>query len=165
VAPENDARIQEARQAVDFWNRTFSEIGTPFRLGRYPITAAVPSEVLQDISTRVVGRGEPVDFPESVQRLPVLWCWCYRLDFVSFAARSSSSENPHRHPERPPPALTLPNVARNVIAHDWDMPLAWVIMTIQPTLMCGRPAPCRPSLFPVAGGEVFPLTDREKRCC
>ncbi|MBM3469468.1 MAG: hypothetical protein FJX73_01545 [Armatimonadetes bacterium] len=33
VAPEQDPRLQVAREAVDFWNRTFAEIGTPFRLG------------------------------------------------------------------------------------------------------------------------------------
>jgi hypothetical protein len=66
VAPENDARIQVAREAVDCWNRIFSEIGTSFRLGPMMPSTAVPAEVLQDLSARVVGRGAPVDCPESV---------------------------------------------------------------------------------------------------
>jgi hypothetical protein len=68
VAPENDARLQAACEAVDCWNRIFSESGTSFRLGPMrPSTAAVSAEVLQDLSARVVSRGAPVDFPESVQ--------------------------------------------------------------------------------------------------
>jgi hypothetical protein len=48
VAPENDARMQVSHEAIDFWNRTFVEIGTPFRLGPVvQVTAAVPVYVLQ----------------------------------------------------------------------------------------------------------------------
>ena len=94
IVPENDARIPVAREAVDFWNRTFAELGTPFRLGpMMPITAAVRVDVLQDLSARVVGRGEPVDFPASVQNLPGdVVMVLSDGDFVSFAARSSSSK-------------------------------------------------------------------------
>jgi hypothetical protein len=46
----------------------FSEIDTPFRLGpMMPSTAPVPAEVLQISAPGWVGRGAPVDFPESVQ--------------------------------------------------------------------------------------------------
>ena len=33
VAPETDPRLQDAREAVDFWNRTFAELGTPLPIG------------------------------------------------------------------------------------------------------------------------------------
>jgi hypothetical protein len=112
VTPENDARIQAAREAVDFWNHTFSEIGTPFRLGTMmPIIATVPAEVLQDLSARVVGRGAPVDFPESVQRLSGdMVLVLSDGDFVSFAARSSSSRKVLigiRSDRLSPPSLTV----------------------------------------------------------
>jgi hypothetical protein len=165
VAPENDTRIQAAREAVDFWNRTFSEIGTPFRLGpMMPSTAAVPVEVLQDLSARVVGRGAPVDFPESVQRLPGdMVLVLSDGDFVSFAARSSSSRKVliGIRSDRLLP-LTLPNVARNVIAHELGHAIGLGHNDDPTTLMCGRPAPCRPSLFQSQEARFFPLTDREK---
>ncbi|HSX79940.1 MAG TPA: matrixin family metalloprotease, partial [Candidatus Saccharimonadia bacterium] len=128
------------------------------------ITAAVPSEVLQDISTRVVGRGEPVDFPESVQRLPGdMVLVLSDGDFVSFAARSSSSRKVliGIRSDRLLP-LTLPNVARNVIAHELGHAIGLGHNDDPTTLMCGRPAPCRPSLFQSQEARFFPLTDREK---
>jgi hypothetical protein len=165
VAPENDTRIPAAREAVDFWNRTLSEIGTPFRLGpMMPSTAAVPVEVLQDLSARVVGRGAPVDFPESVQRLPGdMVLVLSDGDFVSFAARSSSSRKVliGIRSDRLLP-LTLPNVARNVMAHELGHAIGLGHNDDPTTLMCGRPAPCRPSLFQSQEARFFPLTDREK---
>ena len=165
VASENDARIQAAREAVDFWNRTLSEIGTPFRLGPLmPVTAAVPAEVLQELSARVVGRGAPVDFPESVQRLPGdMVLVLSDGDFVSFAARSSSSRKVliGIRSDRLLP-LTLPNVARNVIAHELGHAIGLGHNDDPTTLMCGRPTPCRPNLFQAREARFFPLTDSEK---
>jgi hypothetical protein len=52
--------------------------------------------------------------------------------------------------------LTLPNVARNVIAHEFGHAIGLSHNADPTTLMCGRPAPCRPDLFAsaprVAGG-------------
>jgi hypothetical protein len=165
IAPENDARIPVAREAVDFWNRTFAELGTPFRLGpMMPITAAVRVDVLQDLSARVVGRGAPVDFPASVQNLPGDMVMVLSDgDFVSFAARSSSSRKViiGIRSDRLPP-LTLPNVARNVIAHELGHAIGLGHNDDPTKLMCGRPASCRPSLFQSQEARFFPLTDREK---
>ena len=165
IAPENDARIPVAREAVDFWNRTFAELGTPFRLGpMMPITAAVRVDVLQDLSARVVGRGEPVDFPASVQNLPGNMVMVLSDgDFVSFAARSSSSRKViiGIRSDRLPP-LTLSNVARSVIAHELGHAIGLGHNDDPTKLMCGRPASCRPSLFESQEAKFFPLTDREK---
>jgi hypothetical protein len=43
AAIESDPRLPLVRDAVDFWNRTFAEIGSPFRLGRVVVmTGEVP---------------------------------------------------------------------------------------------------------------------------
>jgi hypothetical protein len=35
----NDSRVQLVRDAVEFWNRVFTELGTPFRLGAVTYSA------------------------------------------------------------------------------------------------------------------------------
>jgi hypothetical protein len=54
--------------------------------------------------------------------------------------------------------LTMPNVARNVAAHELGHVLGLVHNGDAATLMCGRPATCRPSAFQSATARYFPLT-------
>jgi hypothetical protein len=58
--------------------------------------------------------------------------------------------------------LTLPNVARNVIAHELGHAIGLGHNDDPTTLMCGRPAPCRPGLFAAEGAKYFPLSEVDK---
>jgi hypothetical protein len=58
--------------------------------------------------------------------------------------------------------MTLPNVARNVIAHELGHAIGLAHNADPTKLMCGRPAPCRPTEFQSATEHYFPLTDDEK---
>src|SRR5262245_567470 len=62
----------------------------------------------------------------------------------------------HRYP------LTLPNVPRNVIAHELGHAIGLSHNADPTMLMCGRPAPCRPDAFQSYTKRFFPLTDEEK---
>jgi hypothetical protein len=165
VARENDPRLQVAREAIDFWNRTFVEIGSPFRLGSViQITEEISVDYLKALSARVLKRSSYPDFPESIRRIPSdIIVVLSDGEFISFVARSPSHEKAlvgiKNHQLYP---LTLPNVTRNVIAHELGHAIG-IGHNDDPTkLMCGRPAPCRPDAFKSDKEEFFPLTDTEK---
>src|SRR2546427_9414691 len=122
VSQEHDARIALVHEAVDFWNRTFAELGTPFRLG--PVNSrigAIPAEELAAISRAVLDRrGRAPGAPQSVLQVPGdIVVALSDGEFISFATRWLGEQKRlvAIKSERSPP-LTLPNVARNVIAHE-----------------------------------------------
>src|ERR1041384_6809753 len=67
----NDPRLPLVRDAVEFWNRTFAEIGSAFRLG--PVTVVggtVPVDELLALSKTALDRGGLVSLPDSVTAQP-----------------------------------------------------------------------------------------------
>ena len=165
VAPENDARLPAAHEAIDFWNRSFAEIGIPFRLG--PVvhtTLDVSADTLQELSAQVLSRPRPLEFPDSLQRLPGdVTVVLSDGDFISFTAYSSAGGKVlvGIRSDRLAP-LTLPNVTRNLIAHELGHAIGLGHNDDPTMLMCGRPAPCRPSAFQSREARFFPLTENEK---
>src|SRR5690349_6937596 len=55
VAPAGDPRIPVVEEAIDFWNRTFAELGTRFRLGvTHRVVGELPDAELQALSAVTV---------------------------------------------------------------------------------------------------------------
>src|SRR5690349_3478229 len=71
ISPAGDSRLSATEEAVAFWNRTFTELGSGFRLGAVSrMVRPIPEEALQRLSTQVVGRGGWVaDFPPELSNL------------------------------------------------------------------------------------------------
>ena len=61
------------------------------------------------------------------------------------------------------PPLSLPNTVRNVVAHELGHVLGLAHNRDSITLMCGRPAACRPRAFASDTAYFFPLTASDER--
>jgi putative ABC transport system substrate-binding protein len=159
VSAAGDPRLPLVGDAVEFWNDTLAELGTQFRLGALTqVAGSVPVEDVKKLAT-----GEP-EIPESLKRIPGnIIVVLSEGEFISFTARRASLNKAvvaiKDYRSFP---LTLPNVARNVIAHLLGLAIGLAHNADPTTLMCGRPAPCRPDVFASNSPKYFGLTESDK---
>jgi hypothetical protein len=166
VSPENDSRIQDTYEAIDFWNHTFAQIGTSFRLGSVVRTAEkLPANQMVLLSQNLLGRSNLSNIREMSGDLILVLS---DENFISFAYGSPSDSRvldgkvlvAIKSQEIFP--LTLPNVTRNIIAHELGHAIGLNHNSDPTKLMCGRPASCRPNLFESEQAEFFPLSNEEE---
>jgi hypothetical protein len=159
IGPEADPRRQLVDEAVTFWNKTLEEIGAGFRLG--PVThiaQPVPEMALYVLS--LSGSDSQV-FRDLPGDLRILLADSEIVSFASWFDADGKRVVGIRGLQYPP--VNLPNVARNVIAHELGHAIGLGHNSDPTMLMCGRPAPCRPALFRSDEPRLFPLTRDERR--
>jgi hypothetical protein len=167
LGEDSDPRIALVHEAVEYWNGVLAGIGTPFRLGPVRVAGgAVPAAELRVMSGDIVGRrGLVMPVPASVAAVPgnLIVALSDDANFISFAKRWPNEEKAlaaiRTHLLWP---LTLPNVARNVIAHELGHAIGLGHNDDPAMLMCGRPAPCRPDAMQSDTPRIFPLSAGER---
>ena len=165
ISLAGDSRLGAVDEAVAFWNRTLAQIGSRFRLGSVTrMVRPVPEDALHVLSASVLSGGGRSAIPPALRELPAdITIMLAESEFVSFAGpldENSKRVVGIRGTSFPP--MNLPNVPRNVIAHELGHAIGLRHNSDPTTLMCGRPAPCRPDLFRSAQPRMFPLTEDEK---
>ena len=158
-----DPRVVLVSQAVAYWNGELEQIGSAFRLGPISYTGAtLPDDMLIRLSSAQLTTVDDSAAPDTLTEIQGdIIVALSDADFVSFTSRVGRKVVIGIRDGSSAP-LNLPNVALNVITHELGHALGLGHNNDATTLMCGRPALCRPVAFESAVTHVFPITDVEQ---
>jgi hypothetical protein len=166
IGERDELRALATNEAVEFWNGQLEEARARIRLGPiHVIDETLPDQILSDLSEDVLRQRSLWRVPGLIEPFPgQIVVAMSRADIMSFAVPwrpGSKGFIALRRADVAP--LSFPNVARNAVAHELGHVLGLPHNSDPNTLMCGRPAPCRPEAFGSDTPRIFPLTSSEKQ--
>jgi predicted Zn-dependent protease with MMP-like domain len=163
-----DARVSAAREATSHWNAEFRRLN---RRVRFDSGTVHPDSIADDVVRAAQAEAVLGDGPATRRLLATLAntpgdivIVLTQADLISFSVawrRGSKGVVAVRRADIWP--LSQPNTVRNVIAHEIGHVLGLSHNTDSSTLMCGRPASCRPTAFVSDTPRFFPLTREDEQ--
>ena len=169
LGAHDDSRVPPVREAVAYWNGELARLGLRMRLDSGTmVRGAVPEEALRASSRAKLKPWSPVvdaRLRAALSNVPgEIVIVLSGTDLISFGLPIGTDRKgvvAIRRADVLP--LSLPNTVRNVVAHELGHVLGLEHNADSTTLMCGRPAPCRPSAFAADDARFFPLTTEDER--
>jgi len=166
---EGDDRVASTREAITFWNQTFTELALRIRLRETEIIVGSPAGraletyarlISQRAGQLVAGGAGPTPPRELADVGGNIVVFLSKQEIMSFAWPVADSTRFFIaiRTDRGPP-LSDPNVSRNVIAHELGHALGLTHNGGATALMCG---PCQPVGFRSEEPVFFPLTSEDR---